>query len=168
MVGILWVSAIPCGELIFPFSLVYFDRQFQADFLGDMFSPGLAGTINTPIELYVLRFFVGIAGAAFVPAQVWVTSWYDSEVVGTATAFAGGWGDAGVGVTFFVMPALFEFITTQHSETISWRLSFIFPALLLVVTGMGCLFLCDDTPNGAWKSLAQIRQDEESQFLPLF
>lgn len=116
------------------------------------------------MELYALRFFIGIAGAAFVPAQVWVTSWYDSEVVGTATAFAGGWGDAGVGMTFFVMPALFEFITTQHSETISWRLSFIFPALLLVVTGMGCLFLCDDTPNGPWKSLAQIRQDEQGEF----
>ena len=85
MVGVLWAAAIPCG---------------------------LAGTITTVHGLYLIRFFVGIvspnfffpsqslidatqAGAAFVPCQVWCTGFYDKEVVGTANAFAAGWGNAG-------------------------------------------------------------------------
>ena len=52
---------------------------------------GLAGTISSVNGLYAIRFFVGIAGAAFVPSQAWCTNWYDKGVVGTANAFAAGW-----------------------------------------------------------------------------
>lgn len=80
MVGILLVAAIPTG---------------------------LAGTISSVTGLYLIRFFVGIAGAAFVPCQVWCTAYFDKSVVGTANAFAAGWGNAGGGITYFVMPAAF-------------------------------------------------------------
>lgn len=63
MVGILLVSSIPCG---------------------------LAGTVTSVTGLYLIRFFVGISGAAFVPCQVWCMNWYDKNVVGTANAFAAG------------------------------------------------------------------------------
>ena len=49
LVGILWAAAIPTG---------------------------LAGTVTGPGGLYVIRFFIGICGAAFVPANIWVVSWY--------------------------------------------------------------------------------------------
>jgi NNP family nitrate/nitrite transporter-like MFS transporter len=60
---------------------------------------GLAGTITNAMGLYFIRFAMGVAGGAFVPAQVWITAWFDKRVMGTATAFAAGWGDQGVGCT---------------------------------------------------------------------
>lgn len=59
----------------------------------------LAGTVTTPTGLIVLRFFIGVLGASFVPCQVWTTGFFDKNVVGTANALAGGWGNAGGGIT---------------------------------------------------------------------
>ncbi|KAL1845106.1 hypothetical protein VTK73DRAFT_1121 [Phialemonium thermophilum] len=59
----------------------------------------MAGLVTGPKGLIALRFFVGILGASFVPCQVWCTGFFDKEVVGTANALAGGWGNAGGGIT---------------------------------------------------------------------
>lgn len=113
---------------------------------------------------------MGVAGGAFVPAQVWVTAWYDKSVMGTATACAAGWGDSGIGWTFFVMPAIFNgFINHGHTQRVAWRISFVvswpspppaqpltsaslsqFPCLFLIAVSAATYFLCDDTPKGAW------------------
>ncbi|CAK7226952.1 hypothetical protein SBRCBS47491_006404 [Sporothrix bragantina] len=58
----------------------------------------LAGLVKTPNGLIALRFFIGILGATFVPCQVWCTGFFDKNVVGTANALAGGWGNAGGGI----------------------------------------------------------------------
>jgi len=115
---------------------------------------GLAGTITNVGGLYAIRFFLGIAGASFVPCQVWCTGFYDKQVVGTANAFAAGWGNAGAGVTYFVMPAVFDSLVHDRGLTphVSWRVAFIVPCILLIATGMGTLFLCDDHPNGKWQN----------------
>lgn len=67
-------------------------------FLGSIPSV-LAGTIHNAAGLYVIRFFVGILGGTFVPCQVWTTGFFDRNVVGTANALVGGWGNSGGGVT---------------------------------------------------------------------
>ncbi|KAK4057708.1 hypothetical protein OIO90_001356 [Microbotryomycetes sp. JL221] len=123
--AILWASALPCG---------------------------LAGTISGPVGLYFIRFFMGIAGGSFVPAQVWVTAHFDKRVLGTSTACAAGWGDSGVGFTFFIMPAVFESFLRHHNHEprVAWRLSFIVPCVLLLAVSVVCLTLCDDTPTGPW------------------
>jgi NNP family nitrate/nitrite transporter-like MFS transporter len=59
----------------------------------------LAGTANDATGLYLIRFFIGILGGAFVPCQVWTTGFFDENVVGTANALVGGWGNAGAGIT---------------------------------------------------------------------
>jgi nitrate/nitrite transporter NarK len=46
----------------------------------------------------VLRFFIGILGGSFVPCQVWSTGFFDKNVVGSANALTGGWGNAGGGI----------------------------------------------------------------------
>jgi NNP family nitrate/nitrite transporter-like MFS transporter len=56
---------------------------------------GLAGTISSAGGLYTIRFFIGILGATFVPCQAWTTAFFDKNIVGTANAFAGGWGNLG-------------------------------------------------------------------------
>jgi MFS transporter, NNP family, nitrate/nitrite transporter len=59
----------------------------------------MAGLVTTPTGIIVLRFFIGILGASFVPCQVWSTGFFDKNVVGTANALAGGWGNSGGGIT---------------------------------------------------------------------
>jgi NNP family nitrate/nitrite transporter-like MFS transporter len=59
----------------------------------------MAGLVTTPTGLIVLRFFIGILGASFVPCQVWSTGFFDKNVVGTANGLARGWGNSGGGIT---------------------------------------------------------------------
>lgn len=53
---------------------------------------GLAGTVTTVNGLYVIRFFIGILGATFVPCLAWTSCFFDKSVVGAANGFAGGFG----------------------------------------------------------------------------
>ena len=53
---------------------------------------GLAGTAHNAQSFYVLRFFVGILGATFVPCQAWTSAFFDTNCVGTANALVAGWG----------------------------------------------------------------------------
>jgi MFS transporter, NNP family, nitrate/nitrite transporter len=59
----------------------------------------LAGTAHNAASLYAIRFFVGILGSTFVPCQVWTTGFFDRNVIGTANALVGGWGNSGGGIT---------------------------------------------------------------------
>jgi NNP family nitrate/nitrite transporter-like MFS transporter len=59
----------------------------------------MAGLVTSPQGLIALRFFIGILGATFVPCQVWCTGFFDKNVVGTANALAGGFGNGGGGIT---------------------------------------------------------------------
>ena len=54
---------------------------------------GLAGLAHNVQSFYVLRFFIGILGATFVPCQAWTSAFFDTSRVGTANALVAGWGD---------------------------------------------------------------------------
>lgn len=56
---------------------------------------GLAGVARDARDLYVLRFFIGILGATFVPCQAWTSAFFDKNCVGGANALVGGWGNMG-------------------------------------------------------------------------
>ncbi|CAK7220551.1 hypothetical protein SBRCBS47491_004226 [Sporothrix bragantina] len=71
-------------------------------------STGLAPLIHDAKGVYVVRFFMGILGGSFVPCQVWSTAFFDKNIVGTANAMTGGFGNAGGGITYFIMPAVHE------------------------------------------------------------
>ncbi|CRK16896.1 hypothetical protein BN1708_017522, partial [Verticillium longisporum] len=112
---------------------------------------GLAPLVNSANGLYVSRFFIGILGGTFVPCQVWCTGFFDKNIVGTANALAGGWGNAGGGVTYFVMPAVFDaFVSRGYKPGVAWRLTFIVPLICIITCGIALLLLCDDTPTGKW------------------
>lgn len=72
---------------------------FAACLLLGAIPTALAGTVNSAAGLMVLRFFIGILGGSFVPCQVWSTGFFDKNVVGSANALTGGWGNAGGGIT---------------------------------------------------------------------
>ncbi|KAI0017654.1 nitrate transporter [Xylariomycetidae sp. FL0641] len=112
---------------------------------------GLAPLIQDAQGLYISRFFIGILGGTFVPCQVWATGFFDKNVVGTANALTGGWGNAGGGITYFIMPAVFDsFVRRGYSDGEAWRLTFIVPLIVTLATGVSMLLLCPDTPTGKW------------------
>ncbi|KAG6109680.1 hypothetical protein E4U14_003132 [Claviceps sp. LM454 group G7] len=114
---------------------------------------GLAPLVTNATGLYVSRFFIGILGATFVPCQVWCTAFFDKNVVGTANALSGGWGNAGGGITYFIMPAVFDSLTMTQgmSPSKAWRVTFVVPLVCLLACSLGMYFLCPDSPLGPWE-----------------
>ncbi|PWW79549.1 nitrate transporter [Tuber magnatum] len=112
----------------------------------------LAGLVTNAAGLLALRFFIGVLGATFVPCQVWSTGFFDKNVVGTANGLMAGIGNAGGGITYFVMPAIFDSLVHDRGLTPhkAWRVAFIVPFILIVAVALGMIFLCEDTPTGAW------------------
>ncbi|KAF2267670.1 nitrate transporter CrnA [Lojkania enalia] len=111
----------------------------------------LAGAVYNASGLYALRFFIGILGGSFVPCQVWTTGFFDKNIVGTANALTGGLGNLGGGITYFVMPAIYNSLVRNGLSTSrAWRVSFIVPGVLIVFVATCLLLLCPDTPTGKW------------------
>lgn len=112
----------------------------------------LAGCVYNTSGLLALRFFIGILGGSFVPCQVWSTGFFDKNIVGTANALTGGMGNAGGGITYFLMPAIFDSLVARQHLTphVAWRVAFIVPFICITVTAISMLLLCPDTPMGKW------------------
>src|SRR6188474_1026164 len=69
--------------------------------------PVLGIGFSSSYERFLLfRFFIGIIGASFVFTQFHTSVMFAPNVVGTANAVAGGWGNLGGGVTNLVMPLI--------------------------------------------------------------
>ena len=58
----------------------------------------------------LFRFAIGIVGASFVLTQFHTSKMFAPNIVGSANAVAGGWGNLGGGVTNMVMPLIFAAI----------------------------------------------------------
>jgi MFS transporter, NNP family, nitrate/nitrite transporter len=125
---------------------------FCATLLIGSIPTALAGTAFNARQLMALRFFIGILGGSFVPCQVWSTGFFDKNVVGTANAFTAGLGNAGGGITYFLMPAIFDSLVSRQGLTphVAWRVAFVVPFICITVTAIGMLLLCPDTPTGKW------------------
>ncbi|KAG9244182.1 major facilitator superfamily domain-containing protein [Calycina marina] len=138
-----------CGPLCDRFGPRY---VFVGCLLAGAIPTALAGLVKTPQGLIALRFFIGILGGSFVPCQVWTTGFFDKNVVGTANALAGGWGNSGGGITYFVMPAIFNSLVHKQQLTpdVAWRVAFIVPFVIITAVACGILFTAGDTPSGPW------------------
>ncbi|KAF8453841.1 nitrate transporter [Terfezia claveryi] len=117
-----------------------------------MIPTAMAGFVTTARGVLIIRFFVGILGGTFVPCQVWSMQFFDKNVIGTANGLMAGIGNAGGGITYFVMPAIFDSLVHNQKLTphVAWRVSFVVPAILITATALGMLFFCEDTPTGKW------------------
>ncbi|KAK6843353.1 nitrite transporter [Apiospora arundinis] len=112
---------------------------------------GLAPLVHDATGLYISRFFIGILGGSFVPCMVWSTGFFDKNIVGTANALTGGWGNAGGGITYFIMPAVFDSLVGRgYTPGVAWRMTFIVPLIITILTGIFLIALCPDTPTGKW------------------
>lgn len=124
----------------------------------------LAGTIQNAAGLYTIRFFIGILGGAFVPCQVWTTGFFDKNIIGTANSLTAGFGNAGGGVTYFIMPAIYgSLVSNGLSKHSSWRVAFIVPGIIIVAVALALFFCCQDTPTGKWADRHQAAENNLRQ-----
>ncbi|KAJ3413230.1 hypothetical protein HDV05_008290 [Chytridiales sp. JEL 0842] len=123
---------------------------------------GLSALSTTPLGIIVSRLFIGILGASFVPCQYWTTAFFASNVVGTANAIAGGWGNMGAGVTYLVMPRIYNlFRYTFGLETsVAWRASMSVPVAILWIIGFLCFRFGDDKPGVEYRGIVGMALEE--------
>ncbi len=102
----------------------------------------------------VFRLLIGIIGASFVITQFHTSVMFAPNVVGTANATVGGWGNAGGGVTQSVMPLVFAGILAfGMSKTMSWRYAMIVPGVLMLIVAVLYYNFTQDTPDGNFSEM---------------
>jgi NNP family nitrate/nitrite transporter-like MFS transporter len=117
----------------------------------------MIGFVNSANGLAIIRLFIGIAGATFVPCQYWTSRMFTKEVVGTANALAGGWGNLGGGVTQLVMGSalfpLFKNVVYDGDSEKAWRTVCVIPAIVAAASGVAIYYISDDAPKGQYHEL---------------
>ena len=63
-----------------------------------------------------------------------------------------GFGNSGGGVTYFLMPSIFDSLVANqgYSPHVAWRITFIVPGVVILTVASGLFLLCQDTPTGKW------------------
>jgi len=121
----------------------------------------MLGLVNSIEGLIAVRFFIGFAGSCFVMCQYWTSRMFVKEVVGTANALVGGWGNLGGGVTQLVMgSALFPAFKAAYADLgpdaaaeKAWRTVSVIPAIVAAGIGWMIYFFTDDCPKGNYKEM---------------
>jgi len=100
--------------------------------------------------LIIVRFFVSCLGSTFVVNQVWNTIMFSREVVGTANATAGGWGNLGGGLTQTIMPLLYKFFHDGLGLELhyAWRAAMLVPPAIFITLACWIFFFTQDTTVG--------------------
>ena len=97
----------------------------------------------------VFRLAIGAIGASFVITQFHTSVMFAPNVVGTANATVGGWGNAGGGVTQTLMPMILAVLVGAGLTTsMGWRVSMIVPGVLMLVVAVLYWKYTQDTPEG--------------------
>lgn len=109
---------------------------------------------NSYETFLVFRLAIGAIGASFVVTQFHTSVMFAPNVVGTANATVGGWGNAGGGVTQSVMPLLLAAVVGFGvSTSLGWRLSMIVPGVMMLIVAVMYWRFTQDTPEGNFKDL---------------
>ena len=104
---------------------------------------------NSYETFLVMRLAIGAIGASFVITQFHTSVMFAPNVVGTANATVGGWGNAGGGVTQSVMPyILVGIVGLGFSQSLGWRISMIVPGVMMLLVAVLYWRYTQDTPEG--------------------
>ena len=89
-----------------------------------------------------------------MPCQMWTIAFFDKKNVENANALTVGFGNARGGITYLLMPTIFDSLDkkkTQHlSDNVAWRTTFIVPVICITATVIAMILFCPDTPRGKW------------------
>lgn len=115
----------------------------------------LIGLSNSYASFLLFRFCIGIVGASFVITQFHTSMMFAPNIVGTANAVTGGWGNLGGGVTNLVMPLIAAGFAAMGfvSEADSWRLAMIVPGVILLIMAFIYYRYTTDAPAGNFSDL---------------
>lgn len=118
------------------------------------------GLANSYESFLLFRFAIGIIGASFVITQFHTSVMFAPNIVGTANAVAGGWGNLGGGVTNLVMPLIAAaFVALGYiNKGDSWRYAMIVPGVLLLVMSFVYYRYTKDTPAGNYREIQRGKQ----------
>ena len=117
------------------------------------------GLSNSYESFLLFRFVIGIIGASFVITQFHTSMMFAPNVVGTANAVTGGWGNLGGGLTNLIMPLLAAGFAAlgfvSHAD--SWRLAMVVPGAMLLVMAVIYYKYTKDTPAGNFSELERTK-----------
>ncbi|KAJ1557844.1 High-affinity nitrate transporter 2.1, partial [Nowakowskiella sp. JEL0078] len=112
---------------------------------------GFSALVTSSTGLIVVRAFIGVLGATFVPCQYWTTALFSKKIVGTANAIVGGWGNMGAGATNLLMPQVYAMFKAFGLSTgTSWRASLQIPVVLCLIVAALIWFFGEDKPSAEY------------------
>lgn len=101
----------------------------------------------------ITRFVIGLSLACFVCCQFWSSIMFSTNVVGSANAFAGGFGNAGGGAIQIIMPYLTTAIAKNVPLFEAWRWAFFVPGACHVLIAFLIMLVSQDLPDGNYHEL---------------
>jgi NNP family nitrate/nitrite transporter-like MFS transporter len=126
------------------------------------------GFANSYESFLLFRLIIGIIGASFVITQFHTSVMFAPNVVGTANAVAGGWGNLGGGVTQIAMPLIAAaFVGAGYIDKAnSWRIAMIVPGVILLIMAFLYYRFTKDTPNGNYNEIKrQTKEKKKGTFM---
>ena len=95
------------------------------------------------------RLCIGAIGASFVITQYHTSVMFAPNVVGTANATVGGWGNAGGGAAQSLMPLIVAAVVSLGVEkALGWRVAMFVPGIAMVIMAFVYARYTQDTPQG--------------------
>ncbi len=106
-------------------------------------------------SLLFFRLLIGAIGASFVITQYHTSVMFAPNVVGTANATVGGWGNAGAGAAQSLSPLLATLAVSLGIEQLwGWRAALFVPGIAMLAMSVLYARFTQDLPQG---SLAAVR-----------
>ncbi|MEO5681030.1 MAG: NarK family nitrate/nitrite MFS transporter [Chitinophagaceae bacterium] len=121
------------------------------------------GLANSYESFLLFRLIIGIIGASFVITQFHTSVMFAPNIVGTANAVAGGWGNLGGGVTQLVMPLIAAaFVALGYVDKAnSWRYAMIVPGVILLIMAFVYYRYTKDTPDGNYADIQRVTKEKK-------